>query len=145
MNRDVIELSTQLVIDTFKGFHDELLASFGNIAFERKSDYSPVTVLDVKIEKSLKSKLAKAFPEIGFKGEETGYQEGSQHFWLVDPIDGTKPFVRGWPYATCMAVLISDGQAVASVIYDFYNNKLFTAVKGEGAFCNGLPIHVSDR
>ncbi|MDB5176842.1 MAG: inositol monophosphatase, monophosphatase [Candidatus Saccharibacteria bacterium] len=146
LSQSEITSSQQLVIDTFLGFRDELRSSFGNVKYTSKKDTSPVTELDVKVEHTLKEKLLAQFPTIGFHGEETDDVVGTSNaLWIVDPIDGTSSFVHGLPYCTNMAALIADGDIVASVIYDFVNDELFTARRGEGAFKNGQPIRVADE
>lgn len=146
IDRQVVLDSQQLVVEVFKGFHNELMASFGDSEYSLKADSSQVTELDVTIEQTLKSKLTEAFPQFGYHGEETGKSGNDNQFWLVDPIDGTSSYIRGLPFCTNMAALIDNGQAVAAVIYDFVDDVLYTAIKGEGAFANGRQIRVgSDR
>lgn len=135
--------SQQLVIESFKAFRTELLTSFGNVAFSRKADHTQVTELDVRIEKSLQKTLQARFPELGFRGEETGHHGDDTTYWLVDPIDGTSSFIRGLPFCTNMAALIHEGQTVLSVIYDFVSDRLYTAQKGGGAFCDGQRLSVN--
>ena len=132
-----------LVVDVFKGFRSELLEAFGTIEHSNKPDPSPVTFYDVKVENVLKSKLADAFPDMGFEGEETGVSGNRETYWLVDPIDGTTSFIRGLPFCTNMAALVHDGVVIAAVIYDFVNDALYTANKGKGAFKNGQPISLN--
>jgi fructose-1,6-bisphosphatase/inositol monophosphatase family enzyme len=146
LTQDEINSSQQLVIDTFLGFRDELKVAFGNIHFTNKDDRSLVTELDLKVEQTLKEKLQGAFPAIGFHGEETDDVVGSSNaLWIVDPIDATSSFVHGLPYCMNMAALVDDGELVASVLYDFVNDELFTAKRGQGSFKNGQPIHVADE
>lgn len=141
-NQEVVDAQA-LVIDVFKGFRDELLGVFGNGEHTRKPDYSPVTIYDVKVEEALKARLAEAFPDMGFEGEETGISGNRDTYWLVDPIDGTSSFIRGLPFSTNMAALVHDGVVIAAVIYDFLNDILYTALKGKGAYKNGEPIHLN--
>ena len=69
--------------------------------------------------------------------------EISEPCWIIDPLDGTFNFVRGFP-ASCVSVALWDKEApVLGVIYDFTTDKLYTGIVGEGANCNGEPIHVS--
>lgn len=132
-----------LVIDVFKGFRDELLDVFGNGTHTTKADHSPVTIYDVKVEKALKEKLAEAFPDMGYEGEETGMSGSRDTYWLVDPIDGTSSFIRGLPFSTNMAAMVHDGVVIAAVIYDFVSDTLYTALKGKGAYKNGQPMHLN--
>lgn len=141
-NQQVVA-AQKLVIETFKGFRDELLGVFGNVEHTSKPDFSPVTIYDVKVEEALKTKLAESFPGMGFEGEETGTSGDRTTYWLVDPIDGTSSFIRGLPFSTNMAALVHEEVVVAAVIYDFVNDNVYTAVKGEGAFKNGQPIHLN--
>lgn len=143
LNDQVIVDAQILVLDVFKSFRDELLGVFGKSEFTKKHDNSPVTVYDVEIENTLKSKLAEAYPYMGFEGEETGKSGNETTYWLVDPIDGTSSFIRGLPFSTNMAALVHDGKVVAAVIYDFLNDITYTAIKGKGAFKNDEPIHIN--
>lgn len=145
LSMEAIRQSQQLVIDVFKGFREELLSSYGDIEHLAKGDGSPVTELDVKVETAIKQRLAAEYPDIGFQGEETGRVEGSvDATWIVDPIDGTSSFVHGLPYCTNMAGLVVDGVVMASVIYQFVTDDLYTALRGEGAYRNGQRIQVKD-
>jgi myo-inositol-1(or 4)-monophosphatase len=145
LSKEVIRESQQLVIEVFKGFREELMRSYGAIEHISKGDGSPVTELDVKVETAIKNRLAVAYPEIGFHGEETEDVTGTADAtWIVDPIDGTSSFVHGLPYCTNMAGLVVDGITVASVIYQFATDDLYTAVRGEGAYKNGERIYVKN-
>jgi myo-inositol-1(or 4)-monophosphatase len=137
--------SLNLIIDTFKELRPELMKYYGNIDHTSKEDDSPVTELDVKVETILKQRLAKAYPHIGFHGEETeDLPSTSDALWIVDPIDGTLSFMHGLPYCTNMAGLVVDGETVAAVIYQFPSDDLYTAIKGEGAYKNGEKITVKN-
>lgn len=145
LSQEKINASQQLVIEVFKGFRDELMAAYGTIEHSAKDNGSPVTELDVKVEETIKARLQAEFPEIGFHGEETEDIVGSENaLWIVDPIDGTSSFIHGLPYCTNMAGLVADGQIVASVIYQFPTDELFTAKKGEGVYRNGERIQVKN-
>jgi len=135
--------SQETVIRVFKGFREELLAAFGNTEHARKADNSPVTAHDVAVEEALKSTLAESFPEFGFEGEETGTFGDRDTYWLVDPIDGTSSFIRGLPFSTNMAALVSNDVVIAAVIYDFINDVMYTALKGRGAYKDGVKIGIN--
>lgn len=143
VDRQKVADSQQLVIDVFKGFRTELMQSYGAVEYSRKADMTQVTELDIKVEETLKEQLAQAFPEFGFQGEETGRAGNAKQFWLVDPIDGTSSFIRGLPFCTNMAALIEDDQPIAAVIYDFVNDVLYTAIRGEGAFKDQQQMSVA--
>jgi len=134
-----------LVVETFRSFRGELLASYGHIASTHKVDGSLVTVLDKKVENTIKSVLAESFPELSFRGEETGRSGKDNAYWVIDPIDGTTSFIRGTGRCTNMAALMVGGQPIAAVIYDFVQDVLYTARKGEGAWMNGARISVNEH
>lgn len=137
--------SHSLIVDVFKEFRPELMQAYGNIAHAAKGDESPVTQLDVKLEIALKNRLLSRFPGFGFKGEET--EEVAGHYdatWFVDPIDSTSSFIHGLPYCSNMAGLVIAGEVVASVIYHFASDDLYTAFRGQGAYKNGKKISVND-
>ena len=71
----------------------------GNFNVDIKEDMTPVTEVDIKAENTIKDIILNAFPDYGFYGEETCREnKNSEYTWLVDPIDGTKGFVRGYPF-----------------------------------------------
>ena len=145
LSKEKIEGSLSLVIDTFKSLRPQLMKSYGNIDHIAKYDDSPVTELDVMVEEAIKTKLAREYPEIGFHGEETEDTPSiCDSTWIVDPIDGTLSFIHGLPYCTNMAGLVVDGEIVASVIFQFSTNDLYTATKGGGAYKNGNRISVKN-
>ena len=123
----------------------QLLEAHGAIEHKLKDDTSVVTEMDLMVETRLKHALAELDPSIGFSGEETGTDYDQKTFWLVDPIDGTEPFIRGLPFSTNMIVLIDNGAPVMSVIYNFTLDEYYLAIKDKGATCNGHAIHVSQR
>jgi myo-inositol-1(or 4)-monophosphatase len=123
----------------------KLLEAQGKIEHHLKDDASAVTEMDTYVEAQLKQALQELDGSIGFSGEESGVDYSQKTFWLVDPIDGTEPFIRGIPVATNMLALIDSGAPVFSVIYNFELDDYYMAIKGHGATCNGHPVHVSDR
>lgn len=136
------------VLPLVRRVREMLVPHYGNVAFRektsvRKNDF--VTELDVSIERFLKKELVALYPDIAFAGEETGGERSAERFWLVDPIDGTDHFIRGLPFCTTMLALIERGTVTFSVIYDFVNDRTYTAEKGKGAFADGIPMHVNTR
>ena len=115
-----------------------------NIAVKTKSDASPVTEADVRAEEVIKEVLSKHFPDYGFYGEETGQQGmNAENVWLVDPIDGTKSFVRECPFFSTQIALMRAGKLVVGVSSAPAYGELAWAESGGGAFMNDKPIHVS--
>lgn len=111
---------------------------------EHKDDGTEVTIADKKINSMAIEELTKHF-DYGIVGEEESTAEyGSGYRWFCDPIDGTKAFVMGVPTSTFSLGLVIDGKPVLGVAYSPFLDKLYTAVKGQGSFCNGEPIKVSE-
>ena len=111
---------------------------------EWKSDLSPVTVADREAEQLLRNTLQNAFPHDGFLGEEFGDTPGSSGFrWIIDPIDGTRSFVRGIPlWATLLGLEYKDEQ-IAGIADVPALGHTYRALRGDGAYRNDRRIHVS--
>jgi histidinol-phosphatase len=115
-----------------------------NLAVHTKADASPVTEADVKAEEAIRAILTECFPTYGFYGEETGQQSmDAENLWLVDPIDGTKSFVRECPFFSTQIALMRKGRLVLGVSSAPAYGELAWAEEGAGAYLNGRRIHVS--
>lgn len=115
-----------------------------NVEVEIKEDRTPVTIADVETEKAIKEIILGAFPDHGFYGEETGKTNAdADYLWLIDPIDGTKSFVRQYPFFSTQIALMHKGELVVGVSNGMMFNELAWAAKGQGAFLNGKQIQVS--
>lgn len=109
-----------------------------------KPDQSPVTQADREAEQVIVETLKAAFPEHGFLGEEFGAQGSQDVRWIIDPIDGTRNFVRRVPVWAVLIALEERGEITAGVVLNPVTGDLYTARKGQGAFANGERIHVSE-
>ena len=118
-----------------------------NCTRQKTSAADLVTAYDEKVESFLKEKLMPLVPGSVFFGEEEKVRENAEKGWayIVDPIDGTANFVRGFSQSAVSVALAKDGRVEYAVAYDPYRNEMFTAQRGKGAFMNGEPIHVSER
>ena len=117
----------------------------GNFSVSIKQDKTPVTQADVECEKAIREIIQRDFPEDGFYGEETGrHGKDKARTWLVDPIDGTKAFVREYPMFSTQIALLEEGELVLGVSRGTMFDEIAYAEKGAGAFLNGEAIHVSD-
>jgi histidinol-phosphatase len=115
-----------------------------NIEVRIKADKSPVTEADVRCEIAIREILEARFPSYGFFGEETGSRnEHAENLWLVDPIDGTKAFVREYPMFSTQIALMRRGEIVLGVSSAPVYGELAFAERGCGAYLNGKPIAVS--
>jgi len=105
-----------------------------------------VTDADIEIQHFLKKELHKIFPQAGFLCEEENeFDTDSEYRWSIDPIDGTTNFVRGIPECAISVGLLHKNQSLIGIVYAPRLNLLFTATKGNGAFCNGERIRVSTK
>jgi myo-inositol-1(or 4)-monophosphatase len=106
-----------------------------------------VTAADKRAEEIVREELAKARPDYGFLGEESGAHEGSDksHRWIVDPLDGTTNFLHGIPHFAVSIALERNGTIVAGLVYNPANDDLFVAERGKGAFLNDQRIRVAGR
>ncbi len=115
-----------------------------NLAVHLKADRSPVTEADVQAERVIREVLSAEFPDYGFYGEETGqHAMDAENIWLVDPIDGTKSFVRDCPFFSTQIALRRGGRMVLGVSSASAYGELAWAEQGGGAFLNGQAMHVS--
>lgn len=113
-----------------------------------KGDVDLVTEADRRSEAAIVARLRGEFPAHAIVGEEGGGQENESAFrWYVDPLDGTTNFAHSFPWFA-VSIGLAEGpkgreELLAGVVLNPANGELFTAARGEGAFLNGQPIHVS--
>ncbi len=116
-----------------------------NLDVMHKEDRSPVTVADIACEHEIKRIILEKFPQHGFYGEETGKsQADAEYLWLVDPIDGTKGFVRQYPFFSTQIALLHKGEIVVGVSSGSMFNEFACAERGKGAWLNGKKLAVSE-
>ena len=108
-----------------------------------KPDLTPVTVADREAEQVIEEILTKATPTYGFLGEEFGARGPQERRWIIDPIDGTRNFVRRIPFWATLIALEEQGELVVGVIHNPVTGELYAAQRGGGTTLNGVPIHVS--
>lgn len=117
----------------------------GNFTVTTKADKTPVTQADVECEQAIRKTILDSFPAHGFYGEETGRtREDAEYLWLVDPIDGTKGFVRGYPFFSTQIALMKNGEIILGVSSGTMMDELAWAEKGRGAWLNGVRLRVSE-
>jgi histidinol-phosphatase len=117
----------------------------GNFTVTTKDDLTPVTQADVECEQKIREVILERFPQHGFYGEETGRtRDDAEYLWLVDPIDGTKGFVRQYPFFSTQIALMHNGKIILGVSSGTMMDELAWAEAGQGAWLNGEPLHVSE-
>lgn len=116
-----------------------------NLAVTIKADKTPVTRADVETEKVIRAIIETKFPTHGFHGEETGSKAlEAEYVWLVDPIDGTKAFVREYPMFSTQIALMHRGRLIVGVSSAPAYGELAYGEIGVGAWLNDKPIRVSE-
>lgn len=116
----------------------------GGVETEHKADGTPVTAADRGAEALLRREIRSRFPDDGLVGEEHGTEPGtSGRTWILDPIDGTKSFVRGVPLWGVLIGLEIDGEAALGVIHLPALSETVVAWRGGGCWWNGRPARVS--
>jgi myo-inositol-1(or 4)-monophosphatase len=124
----------------------EYFGRAASLTVEHKGAQDLVSEADRETERHITNELLAAFPDNSFVGEEHGLTPGSKDAgtWVVDPIDGTQPFLLGLP-TWCISIAYVHSDAVQiGVVYNPVTNELFAARRGHGATKNGVPIHVRD-
>lgn len=116
----------------------------GLVVMEKeRMDY--VSEVDRMAETVILRELKRAYPDHAFLAEESGQSGKSKHTWVIDPLDGTHNYLRGFPHYCVSIAMLEHGDPVYGVIYDPQRDETFTASKGDGAFLNDRRIRVSPR
>ncbi|MGH8234400.1 MAG: inositol monophosphatase family protein [Rhodanobacteraceae bacterium] len=114
------------------------------VAVEIKPDATPVTIADREAEDIIRSTLRRAFPDHAILGEERGRDGTGDFLWLVDPLDGTKSFVRGTPFFSTQIALMHEGELVVGVSHAPVYGETMWARRGGGAFLGSGQVQVAD-
>lgn len=114
------------------------------VAVDAKADGSPVTIADREAEAALREWITRRFPEDGIEGEELGVARAeARRRWIVDPIDGTKTFIRGVPLWGTLVAVVEGTEVLAGAAFFPAVDEMLAAAPGEGAWWNGVPCAVS--
>jgi histidinol-phosphatase len=114
-----------------------------DLAVETKPDLSPVTEADRAVEQVLRKRIGDERPGHSVVGEEFGADEKGSACWILDPIDGTKNYVRGLPVWATLIALERDGRVEVGVASAPALHRRWWAARGQGSFVDGRRIHVS--
>ncbi|MDR1711223.1 MAG: inositol monophosphatase [Propionibacteriaceae bacterium] len=139
MYEEHLRFATALAAEAGEIMHQHFDA---NPASVYKADKSIVTVADTEINDLVIARVRTAFPDHAIDGEEASFGAGDQ-VWVCDPIDGTSMFAMSVPTSTFSIAYCEQGEPKVAVVLDPWLDKLYTAVKGAGAFCNQEPLRVS--
>ncbi|NUQ21764.1 MAG: histidinol phosphate phosphatase, partial [Gemmatimonadaceae bacterium] len=135
----------EAVADVARLAGDVALRHFrSGVTVEWKQDGSPVTIADREAERVAREWIERRFPTHGILGEEHGeVRPGAEYRWVIDPIDGTKTFVRGVPLWGTLVAIASGERVVAGAAYFPAVNEIVGAAPGEGCWWNGRRCSVS--
>ena len=119
------------------------------IVITHKAPGDVVSAIDHEAQKLIRDVVLRAFPDHGFVGEEGGNDAellaDGRPVWVVDPLDGTANYLRGYPQYAVSIALVEAGEPQVGVIYDPCRNEFFGAIRGRGAVLNGEPIRCAQR
>ncbi len=142
----MIEIDIEYVKSVAQEAGDRAVLLLASMTPEFKADNSYVTNIDRETEIFVRGKLEERYPDFAFLGEEFGrHGDADAPLWAVDPIDGTTNMVFGIPIWCVSIGLIYQWEPIAGVICMPRTGELFWAVKGQGAFCNGIRLQTLDR
>ena len=141
MNDDLLPFAVALARDAGAIMRDNFALGMRR---EWKSDNTPVTDTDLKINDLVVSRIQERFPDHGVLSEERGtVREGAEYVWVCDPVDGTLAFSHGLPTSAFSLALTRQGRSILGVAYDPQMDRLVAAAEGRGATLNGQPVRVS--
>lgn len=132
--RDLVVSASALALDGFRNRNTGVT--------ERKGPQDFLTETDGAVERHIRDRIARAFPEDGFMGEETGGTPTAR-VWVVDPIDGTANFARGIPHFCVSIAFVADGEIKIGAICSPATDDLYFGQAGLGATRNGSPIYAA--
>ena len=137
-------LIEELIAETKTAFAEA--GKLGDKHVEVKELNDIVTDVDLFMEKRITSFIEKKFPEHSVYSEEkVSDEKNSEYLWLVDPIDGTINFAAGIPLFATSIALKRNEEILLGIVFDWGANKVYYAIRGKGAFCDGEPIHVAEN
>ena len=110
-----------------------------------RSDY--VTQVDMAVQNFFAQELPKHWPQIQFMSEEKSNEDLDPNapMWVLDPVDGTCNLIHDLRLSAISLALVEGGMVTLGIVYHPYTGELFHAIRGQGAYLNGTPIHVSDQ
>ncbi len=134
----------KIAIEAAKAGAEKGLEYFNqDIPVSVKEDNTVVTKADSEAEEKIKGIILSKFPDAKFVGEEGGGDKTLEEFWIIDPIDGSRNFVRGIPNWCVLIALFRKGTIELGVVYYPHDNNIYYAQRGMGAYLNDKKIHVS--
>lgn len=143
---DLNSVSIYNILPIIQEVADKYLTREASQHITQKGDANFVTEVDTNIENAMKERLRALYPEIQFMGEEKDNSDinFSGLVWILDPVDGTSNLIHDFRNSSMSLALTVNKEVIFGVIYHYYSKEFFYAKKGEGAYVNHTPIHVSN-
>jgi myo-inositol-1(or 4)-monophosphatase len=116
-----------------------------SLAVVEKQQLDFASEVDRLAEAEIIRELRRAYPKHAILAEESGATGKSKSTWVIDPLDGTHNYLRGFPHFCVSIALVEHGDPIVGVVLDPLRNEIFTASKGDGAFLNDRRIRVGKR
>lgn len=117
----------------------------GALKIETKQRNDYVSDVDRASEEAIIKTIRRYYPEHAILAEESGFHQGNEYEWIIDPLDGTTNYLHGFPQFAVSIGLRRRGELQSAVVYDPLRDELFHATRGEGAFLNERRMRVSVR
>ena len=146
--QNIVERLSEIVRNARKIMLDVNGVDSSSSVSEKSGDANYVTVFDVKVQNYLMNEIQAIFTDAVFMAEEKENDPEvlqAERCFIIDPIDGTTNFIRGYKQSSISVAMVSRGEVVLGIVYNPYLDELFSAIAGRGAFMNGEKISVSDR
>ncbi|MGH8212357.1 MAG: inositol monophosphatase family protein [Rhodanobacteraceae bacterium] len=141
---DFLDHALGVALAAARAAGERVMAHFDRgVAVEIKPDATPVTIADREAEDIIREALLRAFPDHAILGEERGGEGEGDFLWLVDPLDGTKSFIRGAPFFSTQIALMHAGELVLGVSHAPRYGETMWARRGGGAYLDGAPVRVA--
>lgn len=146
MSFDLNTITINTILPIIREVADKYLTREDSQHITVKGDSNFVTEVDTNIEKAMKERLSALYPEIQFMGEESDNEglDFSRPLWILDPVDGTSNLIHDFQNSSMSLALAVEKQVVFGIIYHYSTKEYFYAKKGEGAYVNATPLHVSN-
>jgi histidinol-phosphatase len=144
LDADFLDHALDVALAAARAAGERVIEHLGRgVAVEIKPDSTPVTIADREAEDIIRAALLRAFPDHVVFGEERGGAREGEFLWLVDPLDGTKSFVRGTPFFSTQVALMHAGELVLGVSHAPRYGETMWARRDGGAFLDGRRVRVA--
>ena len=142
MYKDYLDFAKEIALYAGKVMMDNYNS---DVNMDFKEDKTIVTRVDKEVNSYLIEKVKEKYPDHSVIGEEESNSFESDYAWVCDPLDGTSMYVNHIPVFVFSLALVYKGEPIVGVVYNPNEDKMYTAIKGEGAYCNDVKISVNKK